>query len=74
MRFELFQIALVALVGFTTAAPVATSQDTVEKRLLPAWPYEATRRIPITGPGSSNKARAIPPPYEELYRSIAKAE
>ncbi|KAK5627822.1 hypothetical protein RRF57_003537 [Xylaria bambusicola] len=70
MRFELLQITLVALIGFTTAAPVANPQDAVEKRLLPAWPYEAARRIPITGNGK----RAIPPPYEELYRSTAKAE
>ncbi|KAI0816461.1 hypothetical protein GGR55DRAFT_627044 [Xylaria sp. FL0064] len=72
MRFEIFQIALIAIAGFTTAAPIAASQDALDKRLLPAWPYEATSRIPI--PSNGNKARAIPPPYEELYRSIAKKE
>ncbi|GAW19221.1 hypothetical protein ANO14919_087060 [Xylariales sp. No.14919] len=70
MRFDIFQVALVAIVGFTTAAPVSTSQDAVEKRLLPAYPYEATRRIPIV----SNGKREIPPPYEELYRSVATTE
>ncbi|TGJ84970.1 hypothetical protein E0Z10_g3776 [Xylaria hypoxylon] len=70
MRFEIFQIALMAIVGFTTAAPVGTSQEAVEKRLLPAYPYPATDRIPTT----PNGKRAIPPPYEELYRSIAKTE
>ncbi|KAI1422339.1 hypothetical protein F5Y12DRAFT_763096 [Xylaria sp. FL1777] len=70
MRFELLQISLMALVGFTAAAPVATSPDVLEKRLLPAYPYTAENRIPIP----SNWNRAIPPPYEELYRSIAKTE
>lgn len=70
MRFELLQIALVALFGLTTAIPIVNTQDTIEKRLLPAYPYEATRRIPIPGNGK----RVIPPPYEELYRSIAKSE
>ncbi|KAJ3578016.1 hypothetical protein NPX13_g2554 [Xylaria arbuscula] len=70
MHFGLLQITLVALAGLTAAAPVTITQDAIEKRLLPAWPYEATRRIPITGNGK----RAIPPPYEELYRSVAKSE
>jgi hypothetical protein len=71
MRIDILQIALVALVGFTTAAPVGSSQDTVDKRLLPAWPYPATDRIPIAPPGK----RELPdPPYKDLYRSIAKKE
>ncbi|KAJ8120609.1 hypothetical protein ONZ43_g2724 [Nemania bipapillata] len=74
MRVEIFQIALVALVGFTTAAPVGASPDTLDKRLLPAWPYPATDRIPITGPGPGKAKRELPPPYQELYRSVAKEE
>lgn len=69
MRVEIFQIALVAIVGFATAAPVGASQDPVDKRLLPAYPYPFADRIPIPHEGK----RELPdPPYKDLYRSIAK--
>ncbi|KAJ8129766.1 hypothetical protein O1611_g3861 [Lasiodiplodia mahajangana] len=67
MRVEVLQITLVVIIGFTTAAPVA-SQDAVDKRLLPAFPYDFANRIPIPHEGK----RELPPPYKDLYRSVAK--
>ncbi|KAI0546160.1 hypothetical protein F4679DRAFT_558660 [Xylaria curta] len=70
MRFEIFQIAFVAFFGLTTAAPVVSSGDLLDKRLLPQNPYPLGDRRPV-GPFPK---RELPPPYQELYRSIAKEE